>query len=48
MLEIQHTFIVLEVNIFENKLQNSLEIKILQQTFIEFVDTFVLDLLISC
>ena len=32
----QHNLIVLELNIFQKKLENSLEIKILQQIFIEY------------
>ena len=45
----------LELNIFQKRLENLLEIKMLKQIFIEckhmiqqYVDIFVLDLLISC
>ena len=39
MLKIKHTLIVLELNIFKKRLENSLEIKILRQIFIEYKHT---------
>ena len=36
MLKMQHTLVVLELNILQNKLENSLERKILQQIFREY------------
>ena len=36
MLKMKHTLVVLELNIFQKKLENPLEIKILQRIFIEY------------
>ena len=55
-LTIQSILIALELSIFQKKLENSLEIKILQRIFIKYkhafdnvrMNTFVLDLLILC
>ena len=55
MWKMQHTLIVLWLNIFQRKLEKSWEITILKQVFIEHkhkiqqgLDIFVLDSLILC